>query len=52
MARANQETVTTFGEVLHSANISYSQNRMNTPDNRKSSNMSTGYQKSPHSSGD
>ena len=34
MARANQETVTTFGEVLHSANISYSQNRMNTPDNR------------------
>lgn len=34
MARANQETVTTFGEVLHSANISYSQNRMNTLDNR------------------
>ena len=34
MARANQETVTTFGEVLHSANISYSQNRTNTPDNR------------------
>ena len=26
MVRANQETVTTFGEVLHSANISYSQN--------------------------
>lgn len=23
MARVNQETVTTFGEVLHSANISY-----------------------------
>ena len=34
MARANQETVTTFGEVLHSANIFYLQNRMNTPDNR------------------
>lgn len=34
MARANPETVTTFGEVLHSANISYSQNRMNMPDNR------------------
>lgn len=27
MARANQDTVTTFGEVLHSANISYLQNK-------------------------
>lgn len=26
MAKANQETVATFGEVFHSANISYSQN--------------------------
>lgn len=34
MARTNQETVTMFGEVLHSANISYSQNRANVSDNR------------------
>lgn len=34
MARTNQETVTTFGEVLHSANISYPQGRVNTADNR------------------
>ena len=34
MARNNQETTTTFGEVLHSANIAYSQNRGNTADNR------------------
>ena len=34
MAKANQETVTAFGEVLHSAKISYSKNRTNTPDNR------------------
>ena len=34
MAKANQETVATFGEVLHSTNISYSQNSINTPDNR------------------
>ena len=27
MARQNQESITTFGEVLHSSNISYSQNR-------------------------
>ena len=27
MAKAKQETVATFGEVLHSANISYSQIR-------------------------
>lgn len=27
MARQNQETIATFGEVLHSSNISYSQNR-------------------------
>ena len=27
MAKAKQETVATFGEVLHSANISYSQNK-------------------------
>ena len=27
MSRANQETITTFGEVMHSANIAYSQNR-------------------------
>ena len=36
MARQNQETITTFGEVLHSSNISYSQNR-------SSSNDSAGY---------
>ena len=29
MARTNQETVATFGEALHSANISYFQNRAN-----------------------
>ena len=29
-----RENLATFGEVLHSANISYSQNRTNTPDNR------------------
>lgn len=34
MARTNQETVTAFGEVLHSANIAYSQNRGTTNDNR------------------
>ena len=34
MAKANQETVATLGEVLHSTNISYSQNSINTPVNR------------------
>ena len=35
MARPNSETVTTFGEVLHSANITYSQgNRAANADNR------------------
>ena len=35
MARPNSETVTTFGEVLHSANITYSQgNRAANTDNR------------------
>lgn len=34
MARQNQETITTFGEVLHSSNISYSQNRPSSNDNR------------------
>ena len=34
MARQNQETITTFGEVLHSSNISYSQNRSSSNDNR------------------
>lgn len=34
MARQNQESVTTFGEVLHSSNISYSQNRSSANDNR------------------
>lgn len=34
MSRANQETITTFGEVMHSANISYSQNRSTVSDNR------------------
>ena len=34
MARHNQETITTFGEVLHSSNISYSQNRSSSNDNR------------------
>ena len=28
------ETITTFGEVLHSSNISYSQNRSSSNDNR------------------
>ena len=34
MARQNQETITTFGEVLHSSYISYSQNRSSSNDNR------------------
>ena len=34
MARQNQETITMFGEVLHSSNISYSQNRSSSNDNR------------------
>ena len=34
MARQNQESITTFGEVLHSSNISYSQNRSSANDNR------------------
>ena len=34
MARQNQETIATFGEVLHSSNISYSQNRSSSNDNR------------------
>ena len=34
MARQNQETITTFGEVLHSSSISYSQNRSSSNDNR------------------
>ena len=34
MSRANQETITTFGEVMHSANISYPQNRSTAGDNR------------------
>ena len=34
MARQTQEAITTFGEVLHSANISYSQNRATVNDNR------------------
>ena len=34
MARQNQETITTFGEVLHSSNISYSQNRSSSNDIR------------------
>ena len=34
MARQNQEAITTFGEVLHSSNISYSQNRSSSNDNR------------------
>ena len=34
MSKANQEAITTFGEVLHSANISYQQNRGSASDNR------------------
>lgn len=34
MSKANQEAITTFGEVLHSANISYQQNRSTASDNR------------------
>lgn len=36
MARQSQEitTITTFGEVLHSSNISYSQNRSSSNDNQ------------------
>lgn len=34
MAGQNQETITTFGEVPHSSNISYSQNRSSSHDNR------------------
>ena len=34
MSKANQEAITTFGEVLHSANISYPQNRGTASDNR------------------
>ena len=34
MARQNQETITTFVEVMHSSNISYSQNRSSSNDNR------------------
>ena len=35
MARPNSETVTTFGEVLHSANNAYSQgSRATNADNR------------------
>ena len=34
MARQNQDTITMFGEVLHSSNISYSQNRSSSNDNR------------------
>lgn len=34
MSRANQETITTFGEVMHSANISYSQSCSTVSDNR------------------
>ena len=34
MARQNQETITTFGEVLQSSSISYSQNRSSSNDNR------------------
>lgn len=34
MSKANQEAITTFGEVLHSANISYPQNRGTVSDNR------------------
>lgn len=34
MARQNQEIITTFGKVLHSSNISYSQNRSSSNDNR------------------
>ena len=34
MARQNQETITTFGEGLHSSSISYSQNRSSSNDNR------------------
>lgn len=34
MSRANQETITTFGEVMHSANTFYSQSRNTSSDNR------------------
>ena len=34
MSKANHEAITTFGEVLHSANISYQQNRSTASDNR------------------
>lgn len=34
MARQNQKTITTFGEVLHSFNIFYSQNHSSANDNR------------------
>ena len=34
MAIQNQETITTFVEVLHSSSISYSQNRSSSNDNR------------------
>ena len=34
MARLNSETVTTFGEVLHSANTAYSRNRTANADNQ------------------
>ena len=34
MAGQNQETITTFGGVPHSSNISYSQNRSSSNDNR------------------
>ena len=34
MAGQNQETITTFGEVPHSSNLSYSQNRSSSHDNR------------------
>ena len=34
MSKVNQEAITTFGEVLHSTNISYPQNRGTASDNR------------------
>ena len=37
MARQNQETITTFGEVLHSSNISYSQNRSSSSEESQGS---------------
>ena len=43
MARSNSETVTTFGEVLHSANITYSNGsrtiNQHNADNRLTKNV-------------